>query len=183
MPSISLVPACTDTAIRDMADMASAIWHEYWPIVLSEGQIDYMVDTMQSFEPIKYEIRQEGYLYWFVLDEAGKRVGYLSVRPETPEGELATDIQPGEGKLFVSKVYLLKEERGKHYASRMLDFCEAFCRANGLSSLYLHVNKHNEMGIRAYKGRGWYIAEDSVSDIGNGYVMDDYIMAKEVALS
>ena len=39
------------------------------------------------------------------------------------------------------------------------------------------------MGIRAYKGRGWHIAEDSVSDIGNGYVMDDYIMAKEVALS
>lgn len=182
MPTISFVPVCTDVAIRDMADMASEIWHEYWPIVLTEEQIDYMVDTMQSFEPIKREIREEGYLYWFVLDEAGTRVGYLSVRPETESGEQARDIQPGEGRLFVSKVYLRKEERGKHYASCMLDFCEDVCRANGLSSMYLHVNKHNEMGIRAYKGRGWHVAEETVGDIGHGFVMDDYIMAKDVPL-
>lgn len=182
MPTVSFVPACTDVAIRDMADMASEIWHEYWPIVLTDEQIDYMVDTMQSFEPIKREIREEGYLYWFVLDETGARVGYLSVRPETEDGEQACDIQSGAGKLFVSKVYLRKEERGKHYASRMLDFCEDICRANGLSSMYLHVNKQNEMGIRAYKGRGWHVAEESVSDIGHGFVMDDYIMAKDVPL-
>lgn len=182
MPAISFVPVCTDTAIRAMADLASEIWHEYWPIVLAEEQIDYMVDTMQSFAPIEREIREEGYLYWFVTDEAGACVGYLSVRPETADGEVARDVEPGAGRLFVSKVYLRKEERGKHYASRMLDFCEELCRTNGLGSMYLHVNKHNEMGIRAYKGRGWHVAEETVGDIGRGFVMDDYIMAKDVPL-
>ena len=172
MPSISLVPVQTDRAIRDLADLASEIWHEYWPCVLTSEQIDYMVDTMQSYEPIKREVQEGGFLYWFVLDEEKKRVGYLSVR-----------MEEDEGRLFVSKVYLRKEERGKHYASRMLDFCEDICRANGLASMYLHVNKRNELGKRAYLGRGWHVAEETVGDIGHGFVMDDYVMAKEVALS
>ena len=169
MSAISLVPVQTDQAIRNMADLASAIWHEYWPCVLTDEQIDYMVDTMQSYEPIKRELEEEGYLYWFVIGEDGERLGYLSVR-----------IEEDERRLFVSKVYLSKDARGKHYGSRMLDFCEEICRVNHLSSMYLHVNKHNELGKRAYLGRGWHVAEETVGDIGHGFVMDDYIMAKDV---
>ena len=152
MPSISLVPACTDIAIRDMADMASAIWHEYWPIVLSEGQIDYMVDTMQSFDSIKHEIRQEGYLYWFVLDEEGKRVGYLSCALKRPKANWRRTSSL-ERASFSSRRYTCSRRSAvSTMPAACSDFCEDFCRANGLSSLYLHVNKHNEMGIRAYKG-------------------------------
>lgn len=171
MTVISFVPACTDAAFRDMADLASRIWHEYWPCILDEAQIDYMVNTMQGFESIRREVREEGCLYWFAVGEDGRKLGYLSVRPEEMDG-----------RLFVSKVYLLKEERGKHYASRMLDFCEEICRENGLSTMYLHVNKHNELGKRAYVGRGWHVAESTVSDIGHGFVMDDYVMEKAVRM-
>lgn len=41
----------------------------------------------------------------------------------------------------------------------------------------LTVNKGNELGIRAYKGNGFDIIESVEADIGNGFVMDDYIMA------
>jgi len=39
------------------------------------------------------------------------------------------------------------------------------------------INKGNELGIRAYKGNGFDIIESVEADIGNGFVMDDYIMA------
>ena len=44
--------------------------------------------------------------------------------------------------------------------------------------MYLTVNKGNDLGIRAYKGTGFQIVEAVVTDIGEGFVMDDYVMEK-----
>lgn len=168
MNTVQLIPAQTNQALHTLAALACEIWHEYWPCVLSDEQIDYMVTTMQSFDAIRKEVDEGGYWYYLLVDNTQQAIGYLSIRIEDTE-------------LFVSKVYLKKEARGKHYASYMLDFCEEVCRHNGLSSMYLHVNKYNEMGIRAYKGRGWHTAKESVTDIGKGFIMDDYIMEKKIA--
>lgn len=46
--------------------------------------------------------------------------------------------------------------------------------------MYLTVNKGNELGIRAYKGHSFETIESVESDIGNGFIMDDYIMARPV---
>jgi hypothetical protein len=34
--------------------------------------------------------------------------------------------------------------------------------------------------LRAYRGNNFYVAEEVVLEIGNGFVMDDYIMQKDV---
>jgi GNAT superfamily N-acetyltransferase len=80
--------------------------------------------------------------------------------------------------LFISKIYLYAQERGKHYASRVIEFYEAACHAEGMSGMYLTVNRGNELGVRAYLGRGFVVVEELAADIGEGFVMDDYIMAK-----
>ena len=51
----------------------------------------------------------------------------------------------------------------------------------GLRAMYLTVNKGNELGIRAYKGTGFETIDAVRTDIGSGFVMDDYIMEKRVA--
>ena len=48
--------------------------------------------------------------------------------------------------------------------------------------MYLTVNTGNELGIRAYRGKGFETIEAVETDIGSGYIMDDYIMEKPVAL-
>ena len=63
MPTVSFVPACTDVAIRDMADMASEIWHEYWPALIGPEQTDYMVEQFQSLEAITRDMREHDYEY------------------------------------------------------------------------------------------------------------------------
>ena len=40
------------------------------------------------------------------------------------------------------------------------------------------MNKHNAGAIAAYRRLGFAMREEVVVDIGNGYVMDDYVMAK-----
>jgi RimJ/RimL family protein N-acetyltransferase len=47
--------------------------------------------------------------------------------------------------------------------------------------LILSVNKRNTKAITAYKRNGFAIVESVVTDIGGGFVMDDYVMAKELA--
>ena len=44
---------------------------------------------------------------------------------------------------------------------------------------YLTVNKYNSSSIEVYKKRGFEITDAAVTDIGSGFVMDDYIMEKQ----
>ena len=158
----------TDADQEKLAKLADEIWHEYWPALIGAAQTDYMVEQFQSLEAIKRDMAEHAYEYWFVVDEAGKTVGYTGGREE-----------PETSRFFISKIYLLAEERSKHYASQIIEFYVELCRNRDLHSMYLTVNKHNELGIRAYLGKGFVTIESVVNDIGNGFVMDDYVMEKE----
>lgn len=160
--------AKTDADQEKLAKLADEIWHEYWPALIGAAQTDYMVEQFQSLEAIKRDMAEHAYEYWFVVDEAGKTVGYTGGREE-----------PETSRYFISKIYLLAEERSKHYASQIIEFYVELCRNRDLHSMYLTVNKHNELGIRAYLGKGFVTIESVVNDISNGFVMDDYVMEKE----
>ncbi len=43
------------------------------------------------------------------------------------------------------------------------------------------MNKRNAQAIAAYRRNSFVIAESVITDIGGGFVMDDYVMAKSVS--
>ncbi|WP_431021594.1 hypothetical protein, partial [Chromobacterium phragmitis] len=47
-------------------------------------------------------------------------------------------------------------------------------------TLMLTVNRHNAEAIAVYEKRGFRVRGEVAADIGNGFVMDDYVMAKNV---
>ena len=165
---VSFSPVTTEQEQEALAKLADEIWHEYWPALIGEEQTDYMVDNFQSLAAIKRDMAENAYEYWFIVDGAGKTVGYTGGHEE-----------PETSRFFISKIYLLAEERGKHYASQVIAFYTTLCRNRDLHSMYLTVNKHNDLGIRAYLGKGFVTIESVETDIGNGFVMDDYVMEKE----
>ena len=89
-------------------------------------------------------------------------------------------VEPETNRFFISKIYLLAEERGRHFASAVVSFYENLCRERGLVAMYLTVNKGNELGIRAYRGKGFETIDAVETEIGEDFVMDDYIMEKRV---
>ena len=89
-------------------------------------------------------------------------------------------VEPETNRVFISKIYLRAEERGKGFASATIRFYEDLCRKRGLHAAYLTVNKHNELGIRAYRAKGFETIDAVETDIGNGFIMDDYIMELQV---
>ncbi len=53
-------------------------------------------------------------------------------------------------------------------------------RASSRNSVILRVNKRNRVAIEAYERIGFVIREPIVSDIGSGFMMDDYLMKLDV---
>ena len=93
---------------------------------------------------------------WFLrAAEDGRTVGYTGGR-----------VEPETNRFFISKIYLRAEERGHRFASQTIRFYEDLCRARGLAALYLTVNKHNDLGVRAYRGKGFETIDSVETDIG-----------------
>ena len=53
-------------------------------------------------------------------------------------------------------------------------------RAAAATTLILNVNKRNAKAVRAYEKHGFAIRESVVVDIGGGFVMDDFVMARSL---
>ena len=82
--------------------------------------------------------------------------------------------------MFLSKLYISRRFRGQGIVKKAFAFIAECCRAEGLDKIYLTVNKQNAHAIEVYKHHGFYEIDAVVSDIGCGYVMDDYILQKDI---
>ena len=165
MDGIRLVLAETEDQLRRISEIADGIWHEYFPGIISVEQVDYMVEKFCSFEAEIQNIK-EGYEYYFIK-RGGNDIGYTAIKPD------------GD-RLFLSKLYLKKEERGKKYARKVTDMLKEIARERGMRAIWLTVNKHNDSTIAAYNAMGYKTIGEGVADIGSGFVMDDYYMELEV---
>ncbi|NEW09709.1 GNAT family N-acetyltransferase [Paenibacillus sp. SYP-B3998] len=152
--------------IAEVARLAAEIWREYYVSIITIEQIDYMIGKFQEVPAITDQIYHQGYEYYLIHHD-NSAVGYMSARQE-------------EGKLFLSKFYIGKEHRGHSYASQALAFLEQLCKDRNLSHIWLTVNRHNESSIAIYEKKGFRTVREQIVDIGNGFVMDDFIMEKEI---
>lgn len=159
--NLEIVPIITDEQIRETAILADEIWHQHFVPLIGETQVDYMLEKFQSFPALKKQLSQ-GYEYFHLISE-NHLVGYTCIHAE-------------DGKLFLSKLYLKKDVRGQHFSTRVLDFLKALCKERHLANIWLTCNRYNEHSLTVYDHLGFQRVNTQVADIGNGFVMDDYIM-------
>ena len=150
--------------IEEMSAIATAIVREHYDPILGKEQNDYMLKKFQSAQAIRGQLEQ-GYRYYFVGDKA-HRLGFMAFYPR------------GEA-MYLSKLYLYKDERGKGYSRRMIDFVADQARAEGLSAIELNVNRFNG-SVDIYEKLGFTRIRSEKIDIGSGYFMDDYVYSLPV---
>lgn len=149
-----------------LAKLAEKIWNNYFLGIITQEQIDYMVAMNQSYPAIKKAINEQHYRYYLAYED-GVMVGYMGVKPE-------------DDRLFLSKLYMDAPARGKRYASRLFDEAIKLCTELNLKTIYLTCNKHNDHSLAVYRKKGFKVIDEVETDIGQGFIMDDYIM--ELAL-
>lgn len=149
-----------------IAELGTKIWHEHYSSILESDQIDYMVDKFQSANAVVNQIEEQGYEYYLIKD-GDSTVGYIGLVME-PE------------RIFLSKLYIAKEARGKGLASKAFVFLTDMATSNRKQAIWLTVNRYNSGSIAVYEKKGFIKVREQVSDIGNGYVMDDFVMEMAV---
>ena len=175
-----IVPAAEEH-LPAIAGLAAVIWRACYPGIITLAQIDYMLARMYSPDTMREEIQAQGIRYDRLL--VGEEfVGFASYGP-MEAGTPAYDVRTAQRAVptfKLHKLYLLPELHGRGLGSLLLQHCEAEARKLGARRLILSVNKRNAKAIAAYQRNGFVIAESVVTDIGGGFVMDDYVMAKEL---
>ena len=156
----------TKEQIEKLASVANIVWHDAFKEILTIEQIEYMIEKFQSFNALSEAINENNYEYYFIKSD-NNVAGYTGIKAEND-------------KLFLSKLYILKEYRGKQIATKAFNFIETLAKERNLKSVWLTVNRNNNHAIDVYKHRGFIVTRTQVADIGNGFVMDDYIFEKQL---
>jgi len=156
------IRVATREQINITSALASEIWHEHYTGIIGIEQVRYMLARFQSVEAITAQIDSSELIYYNIY-HAGDPVGYLAVQ-----------LRPEE--LFLSKLYIKKLARSRGLGRRAVGFIKNIASENCLKRIALTINKHNKNSLTAYEQLGFAKYGDTVTDIGEGYVMDDYLL-------
>ena len=154
-----------ENEIPILSSLATEIVREHFDPIIGKAQNDYMLEIFQSISAIKEQFHK-GYLYYWVKYD-NKNAGFLG-------------FYPIENKLYLSKFYLEREYRGKNISRKMFEFIVNYAKQKKLISIYLNVNKNNEIPIKVYEHFGFIKIREEKNDIGNGFYMDDYVYEYEI---
>jgi len=146
---------------KEVQQLASEIWNDNYTGIISQEQIDYMLDLMYNTKRLQQDLN-EGY-QWELIINNGETIGYLAY------------VIKKDNRVFLSKIYLKTSVQGIGLGKLALNRVKEYAKNKDCKSVYLTVNKRNIKGVRAYKKTGFTIITEEITDIGNGYVMDDYV--------
>lgn len=151
--------------IKEMSQMATAILRDYYDPIIGKEQNDYMLKLFQSAEGISDQL-DHGYRYYFIRDDEEQNLGFVA-------------FYPREDALYLSKLYLYKDQRGKGFARGIIDFLKTQAKELDLKKIELNVNRNNPTKF-IYEKLGFHVAREEKNDIGNGFFMDDYVYALDL---
>ena len=147
-----------------LEDLARQIWPDTYAHIISHEQIDFMLDWMYSTSALQTQMN-EGHEF-YILSAQSKDIGFIALEPT---------YYQNQASLKINKLYVLAAFQGKGAGHLLLQKAVESAQVAGIDQLFLQVNKANS-AVQFYLKKGFVIVEEAVFDIGNGFVMDDYIM-------
>lgn len=148
--------------------LAHVIWHAHYPGIITGEQIDYMLARGYAIDVLAGFLRGSG---------CGLE---LAVVDGEPAGFAAWTLVEGTVEAKLDKLYVSPSVQRLGLGGQLTRRVIERALAAGATTLILNVNKRNAQAIRAYERYGFATRESVVNAIGNGFVMDDYVMAKQI---
>ena len=160
--SLEMIRVLEPEHIAELANFASEIFREYFSQLHTPDKVEYLCKYLLSTEVLIKAIADEGYEYYFV-DHDGEHVGFIGVCPH-------------EDHLFLSKLYLKKEARGRGWGREEFEFVKDLARYYGLDTIRLTCARDNVASLDRYDHMGFKKVGKVDSDVGDGLQMKDYIL-------
>ena len=155
-----------ESMIDITSKFAQRVFKEYYNDLIGPDQAEYMADLFLSATAIK-DLMDQGAVFKLVVEDE-RILGFYECKKE-------------ENRVFLSKLYVDKPYRGNGIGKMMFEDLLDYTRSNGLNKIYLTVNKYNTPSYNIYLHLGFKVIDAVENDIGQGYIMDDYIMEYTIA--
>lgn len=149
-------------------EVAESTWPISYREIISPEQIRYMLDKMYNSTKIGEAITDPEQAFW-LAEENGKVLGFCGIEHGYSEQTVTR----------IHKLYILPDTQGSGLGKILMNHVESEAKKHGSTKLHLNVNKQNK-AVGFYQKHGFVTDYEEVLDIGNGYVMDDYVMIKTI---
>ncbi|MFM1998881.1 MAG: hypothetical protein RL204_828 [Bacteroidota bacterium] len=161
-----MIYTATLTDIPEIQAISSRVWPPTYKDVISAGQITYMLDLMYGSKSLEKQMTEQG--CEFILYKPNDRsVGFASYG------------QNENGIWRLHKLYVDVDQHGKGIGKILLEEVKKRVAQKGGNEVELNVNKRNK-AKDFYFSQGFTIRREEVLDIGEGYVMDDFVLVVKV---
>jgi len=148
-------------------DLAYKIWPDAYAEILSVAQLDFMLENFYAISALEAQF-DSGHVF-LLAEENEEYLGFASYEVNFKE----------ESKTKLHKIYVMPNTQGRGIGKFLLNEVENKAREAGNKYLFLNVNKYNK-AQNFYEKQDFKIILEDVIPIGNDYVMDDYVMEKEL---
>lgn len=143
--------------------LAEKSWKSAYLDIISVEQVEYMLGKMYSAEEILSHLENPDYHYFIIEDNS------------VPAGFIGFENHYENKTTKLHRIYLLEDFKGKGLGNTALKFLKEKVIEASDNRIILNVNKNNK-AQKMYESQGFMVFEEGIFDIGNGYVMDDYLM-------
>jgi len=159
-------------ANEEQLDIVKDIAQKTWPIaykdVISSAQIEYMLEMMYSKSALKEQMEIKKH-HFILAKKENEVLGFASYEFNCNSA----------GKTKLHKLYVLPETQSCGIGVKLVNFLSEKAKENHQSTIFLNVNKYNPAQY-FYEKIGFVVAFEEVIDIGNNFIMDDFVMEKEM---
>ena len=143
--------------------LAQEIWPLTYKEILSEDQLQYMMDRIYSPESLMNQMLGQKHIF-LIIEEDEEPIGFASY-----------SLIDEQGIYKLHKIYVLPNQQGKGLGKLIIDFIVADIAPSGAIALQLNVNRYNKARF-FYEKIGFVVIREEDIDIGNNYFMNDYVM-------
>lgn len=153
--------------ISVIQSLSDKIWPQTFHEILTQEQITYMMDMMYSQSSLEKQL--DNFHHYLLVEDEGEYLGYLSYELNYKASNLTK----------VHKIYVLPSLQGKGVGRFLIEHAGRIAQANNNIELSLNVNRFNK-AIDFYTKLGFEVICSEDIDIGNGFLMQDYVMNKKL---
>jgi ribosomal protein S18 acetylase RimI-like enzyme len=157
------IVVATKEQLAIVKELAYKIWPNAYETILSKAQLNYMLEMIYSIDSLEKQF-DNGHIFLLIEDDQNF-IGFASY-------ELNCN---NSNKTKLQKLYVLPEIQGKGIGKQVIDYIKEKVVLSNNLALFLNVNKFNK-AKDFYQKYGFQIIKEEVIDIGNNYIMDDYVM-------
>ena len=157
----------THSQLEIIQDLAKTIWPDAYGAILSQEQLEYMMEMMYSLDSLENQLKNNN--VFLLVKEENNFIGFASYE---------LNFQ-NSNKTKIHKLYVLPSIQGKGVGKNLILYIQEIAKKNSNAALILNVNKYNK-AKDFYLHNQFEIADSLVVDIGNCYVMDDFVMEKKI---